>query len=162
MSKSDEIPANVTAVLKKAVGNANATLMLEKIVYWCTRKKGGVIHEGRPWSYRPQAEWITLAGLPERTGKRMFKLLFEQDFILKDMRLGGPPGNRKVMMHVALSDKTYTILDEAGVPHLQMPVLNAQLTIKEHAKAKEKAIYAAKAKMAYAEIMAVPTNLDDE
>ena len=98
-----EIPANATAVLNKAVGSASATLMLEKIVYWCTRKKGGVMHEGRLWSFRSQKEWIELARLKERTGKTVFKLLVEKGFILKEMRLGGPPGNRKLMMHVALS-----------------------------------------------------------
>ena len=47
MSKSDETPANATATLKKAVGNANAALLLWRIV--CnrrTRKKGGVMYEG--------------------------------------------------------------------------------------------------------------------
>ena len=67
-----EILANATAVLNKAVGSASATLMLEKIVYWCTRKKGGAMHEGRIWSYRPQKQWIEQeAGLPERTGKAL-------------------------------------------------------------------------------------------
>jgi len=136
MSKSNEVPANVTAVLKKAVGSASATLMLEKIVFWCTRKAGGVMHEGRLWSYRTQAAWIKLAGLKERTGKSVFKLLVKQDFILAEMRLGGPLGNRKLMMHVALSDKTYAILEDAGVPHLQMPVLKAELAKQAHEKDK--------------------------
>jgi hypothetical protein len=78
------------------------------------------------WSYRSQKEWIELAGLKERTGKAMFKMLVEQGFILKDTRLGGPPGNRKIMMHVALTDKTYAILDEAGVPSMALPVTNAE------------------------------------
>jgi hypothetical protein len=33
MSKSDETPANTTATLKKAVGNANAAFLLWRIVY---------------------------------------------------------------------------------------------------------------------------------
>ena len=138
-SKSGEVPANVTAVLKKAVGNASATLMLEKIVFWCTRPKGGVMHEGRLWSYRTQAAWIELAGLKERTGKSVFKLLVERGFILAEMRLGGPLGNRKLMMHVALSDKTYALLEDAGVPHLQMPVLKAELAKQDKPAAEWKA-----------------------
>jgi hypothetical protein len=70
-----ETYASLTAVLKKAVCNASATLLLERIVFWNTRKKGGVTYEGRLWSYRSQKEWIELAGLKERTGKTVFKLL---------------------------------------------------------------------------------------
>jgi hypothetical protein len=130
-----ETYASPTAVLKKAVGNASATLLLERIVFWNTRKKGGVTHEGRLWSYRSQKEWIELAGLKERTGKTVFKLLVDQDFILKDMRLGGPPGNRKIMMHVALSDKTYDLIGET---HLEPAAIKAELAIKDYAKAAQK------------------------
>jgi cation transport regulator ChaB len=43
-------------------------------------------------------------------------------------------------MHVALSDKTYALLGEAGVPSLEKPAHNAELKLKDHAKA----VYAAK------------------
>jgi hypothetical protein len=70
-----EIPTNVKAVLRKAVGNASATALLETIVYWCTRKNGGVEYQGRLWSYRQQKDWIELTGLPESTGKRAWARL---------------------------------------------------------------------------------------
>jgi hypothetical protein len=74
----------------------------------------------------------------------VFKLLVDQDFILKDMRMGGPLGNRKLMMHVALSDKMYAILDET---HLALAATFAELALKDHAKAalteKAMAAYAA-------------------
>jgi hypothetical protein len=47
VSKSEETPANAMATLKKAVGNANAALLLWRIVYWCTRKERGR-HVRRP------------------------------------------------------------------------------------------------------------------
>jgi hypothetical protein len=88
MSKSDETPANTTATLKKAEGNANAAFLLWRIAYWCTRKKGGVMYEGRVWSYRSQKQWIEQeAGLCERTGKRAWARLVEGDFIMTEMRL---------------------------------------------------------------------------
>ena len=127
--------ASLTGVLNEAVGNGNATVLLDRIVFWNTRKNGGVMYQGRLWSYRTQAEWIKLAGLKERTGKAMFKLLVDQDFILKDFRLGGPVGNRKIMMHVALSDKTYALLGET---HLQSAAMKAELAIKDYAKAVQK------------------------
>jgi hypothetical protein len=40
------------------VGNANAAFLLWRIAYWRTRKKGGVMYEGRVWSYRSQKQWI--------------------------------------------------------------------------------------------------------
>jgi hypothetical protein len=135
MSKSDESYASLTGVLNEAVGNGNATLLLERIVFWNTRKKGGVLYQGRTWSYRTQAEWIKLAGLAERTGKRCWARLVESGFILTEMRMGGPLGNRKMMMHVALSDKTLALLDET---HLQMAATKAELAIKDHAKTAQK------------------------
>jgi hypothetical protein len=138
---TNETYSNPIGVLNKAVGNGNAAVLLERIVYWNTRKKGGVLYQGRTWSYRSQKEWIELAGLKERTGKTVFKLLVDQDFILKDMRLGGPLGNRKLMMHVALADKTLALL---GGTHLGMAATKAELAIKDHAKTAQKAAWAEK------------------
>lgn len=128
MSKTD----SVIAVLKRAVGNASAAIMLERMVFWSTRQKGGVTHEGRLWSYRSQKEWIELAGLKERTGKTVFKRLADDGYILAEMRIGGPKGNRRTMMHVALSDKTYILLFEAGISHLEAPILAASQAMKDH------------------------------
>jgi hypothetical protein len=142
MSKSDETPANATATIKKAVGNANAAFLLWRIVYWCTRKKGGVMYEGRVWSYRSQKQWIEQeVGLCERTGKRAWARLVEGDFIMTEMRLGGPLGNRRTIMHVALSDKTYALLEAAGVPNLTMPLMKAELAIMNYAGTAKKAAW---------------------
>ena len=141
-----EIPTNTTATLNKAVGNASAALLLSRIVYWNTRKKGGVEYQGRMWSYRSQKEWIEQeAGLRERTGKLAWARLVKGDFILAEMRWGGPHGNRRYRMHVALSDKTYGLLGEACVPSLEKPVHNAELKLKDYAKA----VYAEKVKAGY-------------
>jgi hypothetical protein len=127
-----ETYASVPAVLKKDVGNASATLLLERIVYWCTRKKGGVEYQGRHWSYRQQKEWIELAGLSEGAGKRSWARLVKEGFILAEMRFGGPHGNRSFRMHVALSDKTYDLLDGT---HLAMASTKAELALKAYDKA---------------------------
>jgi hypothetical protein len=134
-------PLNLTHVLNKSLGKrrAAAVTLLSRIVYWCTRKKGGVMHEGRLWSYRSQQEWIDQeVGLAERTGKRAWAYLVADDYIMTDMRLGGPKGNRKMMMHVALSDKTYALLEGAGIPHLELPILTAEAAKKTHEKDKSK------------------------
>jgi hypothetical protein len=122
-------------VLNKAVGNANAAVLLERIVFWNTRQKGGVLYQGRMWSYREQIEWIELAGLAERTGKRCWARLAKSGFILAEERLGGPLGNRKKMMHVALADKTLALLDGT---HLAMAATKAELAIKDYAKTAQK------------------------
>jgi hypothetical protein len=151
-----ETYAGVAAVLKKTVGNANDTLLLERIVFWNTRQKGGVMHEGRMWSYREQKEWIEIAGLKERTGKRCWARLAESGFILTEMRWGGPHGNRRYRMHVALSDKTYDLL---GGTHLQMAATKAELALADYTKValKKKAAAAdAAEKMSWEELMADP------
>jgi hypothetical protein len=130
-----ETYAGVAAVLKKAVGNANDTLLLERIVFWNTRQKGGVLYQGRMWSYREQIEWIELAGIAERTGKRCWARLVKSGFILTEMRWGGPHGNRRYRMHVALADKTLALLDGT---HLQMAATKAELAIKDYAKTAQK------------------------
>jgi hypothetical protein len=131
-----ETYSNPIGVLNKAVGNGNAAVLLERIVFWNTRPKGGVSYQGRTWSYRSQKEWIELAGLKERTGKRCWAHLAKSGFILTEMRMGGPLGNRKLMMHVALSDKTYDLL---GGTHLAMAAAKAELAINHHAKTAQKA-----------------------
>jgi hypothetical protein len=130
-----ETYSNPIGVLNKAVGNGNAAVLLERIVFWNTRPKGGVSYHGRTWSYRSQKEWIELAGLAERTGKRSWARLVESGFILTEMRMGGPLGNRKLMMHVALSEKTYDLL---GGTHLGVAATKAELAIKDHAKTAQK------------------------
>jgi hypothetical protein len=153
-----EIPVNVKAVLRKPVGNASASALLETIVFWCTRKKGGVEYQGRVWSYRQQKDWIELTGLAESTGKRSWARLVEGGFILTEMRKRIHFGVRVTIMHVALTDNTYELL---GGTHLGMAAAKAELAIKDHAKVaqKEKAMAAyATEKMTWEETMADPAD----
>jgi hypothetical protein len=134
MSETDHGYASTTAVIKRAVGNGSATMLLDKIVYFCSLKKGGVMHEGRKWSYRQQKEWFTVTGLPPRTGKRVWAQLVAGGYILAEERYAGRPGDRRMVMHVALTDKTLDMLEGASAPNLQISIMKAKVEAVGYAK----------------------------
>ena len=98
--------SNLIARLNAATQNANATLLLMRIVHYCRLKVGGVEFEGRKWTYRSIPEWAEETACPERTARRMLQLLKGQNLILTRMAWVGPKGDQKFVLHVALTTRT--------------------------------------------------------
>lgn len=108
--KPSAIGAINRALRAEGIRAGNTGLMLHVIATYCYEKKGVVMLNDRPWVAYPQRQWFDTCGLKDSTGKRAWKHLVDNGFMLAEQRPIMLQGIDVIVMHVALTDKTYELL----------------------------------------------------
>ena len=86
---------NMIARLHKATQNATATLLMQRIAFYCHLDSGGVVLEGRHWSYRSVEDWADEIGDSPYKIERVLKLLREANLISTRMAWVGKGSGKR-------------------------------------------------------------------
>jgi len=98
------------ARLHKATQNATATLLMMRVAFYCHLDNGGVLLDGRRWTYRSVDGWADEIGDSPDKVERAMKLLREANLISTRMAWVGKGDARRWLLHVALTPRTESVL----------------------------------------------------
>ena len=111
------MPANnMVAWLNALTNNDTASDLLERIIHYCNLKNGGVVIDGRRWSYRSVADWAIEIHASFDKAKRALKLLREAGLVQTTMAWAGKKPFRVWVLHVTITVRTELALK--GLMHL--------------------------------------------
>jgi len=101
---------NMIARLNRATRNAVATLFMMRVSFYCGLEGGGVVEDGRRWTYRSVEDWADEIGESPHKVERTLKLLREANLIATRMAWVGKGHARRWLLHVALTPRTESVL----------------------------------------------------
>jgi hypothetical protein len=106
----------MVAWLNALTNNDTASDLLERIIHYCNLKNGGVVIDGRRWSYRSVADWAIEIHASFDKAKRALKLLREAGLVQTMMAWAGKKPFRVWVLHVTITVRTELALK--GLMHL--------------------------------------------
>ena len=102
---------NLIARINAATNNPTATLLMQRIAFYCRLETGGVMFDGRRWSYRSVEGWADEIAETSRTSRRALSVLKERHLTLTRMAWVGKKEARIWVLHVALTPRAEALLD---------------------------------------------------
>ena len=108
---------NVVARLNAITKNDTATLLMQQIKRHCNFESGGVILDGRRWSYRSTEEWGEQIGASRKKTERMLKILRDANLVSTRMAWAGKGAWKRWVLHVAMTKRAEAMFAGGeGVP----------------------------------------------
>ena len=102
----------MVARLQAATKNANATLLLMRVIFWSKQKNGGVELEGHRWVVNALEEWADETGLTRHQVKEAIAALREMNLVATKMAWW----HNRWVMHSRLTPRTTAILEGGSAP----------------------------------------------